>query len=154
MDSSSLPGRPGQWYTFLKLGLPELNATVQTRLGVLQEQMTGSSVHLPDSSVHLPDSSVHLPYISVHLPDSSVHLPDSSVHLPDSSVHSTLRTLVDERFPGKKKVSTTLMEETILTLGSGHFLTLDYLADHLKRSPETIIALIIPGNSMFVSCLK
>ncbi|MDO8873653.1 MAG: hypothetical protein Q7V05_13135 [Methanoregula sp.] len=62
----------------------------------------------------------------------------SSVHLPDSSVHSALRTLVDERFLGRKKVSNILMEETILILCSGHFLTLDQLADFLKRSPETI----------------
>ena len=74
----------------------------------------------------------------MHLPDSSVHLVPSSVHLPDSSVHSALRTLVDERFLGRKKVSNILMEETILILCSVQFLTLDQLADLLKRSPETI----------------
>jgi len=104
-------------YTLPKPGLPESDATVQTRLEGIAEQKGGSSVHLPDSSVRLVPSSVHL---------------------PDSSVHSTLRTLVDERFLGKKKVSNTLMEETILILCSGHFLTLDHLADLLKRSPETI----------------
>lgn len=63
---------------------------------------------------------------------------DSSVHLVPGSEHSALRTLVDERFLGRKKVSNTLMAETILILCSGHFLTLDQLADLLKRSPDTV----------------
>jgi predicted HTH transcriptional regulator/DNA-binding CsgD family transcriptional regulator len=104
-------------YTFPKPGLSGSDDTVQTRLDGIAEQKNGSSVHLPDSSVHLVPSSVHL---------------------TDSSVHSALRTLVDERFLGRKKVSNILMEETILILCSGHFLTLDQLADLLKRSPETI----------------
>jgi predicted HTH transcriptional regulator/DNA-binding CsgD family transcriptional regulator len=104
-------------YTFTKPSALEAEDTIQTRLDEITEQKGGSSVHLPDSSVHLVPSSVHL---------------------PDSSVHSALRTLVDERFLGRKKVSNTLMEETILMLCSGHFLTLDQLADLLKRSPETI----------------
>ncbi|MDP2797253.1 MAG: AAA family ATPase, partial [Methanoregula sp.] len=104
-------------YTFPRPGLSESDDTVQTRLDGIAEQKGGSSVHLPDSSLHLVPSSVHL---------------------PDSSVHSALRTLVDERFLGRKKVSNILMEETILILCSGHFLTLDQLADFLKRSPETI----------------
>jgi len=118
-------------YTFPKSGLPESDDTIQTRLDGIAEQEGGNSVLLPDSSVHLVPSSVHLP-------DSSVHLVPSSVHLPDSSVHSALRSLVDERFLGRKKVSNTLMEETILILCSGQFLTLNQLADLLKRSPKTI----------------
>jgi ATP-dependent DNA helicase RecG len=104
-------------YTFLRPGLPESDETIQTRLDATPEQKGGSSVHLVPGSVHLPDSSVHL--------------------VP-SSVHSALRTLVDERFLGRKKVPNILMVETILILCSGHFLTLDQLADLLKRSPETI----------------
>ena len=111
-------------YTFPKSGLHESDDTVQTWLDGIAEQEGGSSVHLVPSSVHLPDSSAHLR--------------PSSVHLSDSSVHSALRSLVDERFLGRKKVSNTLMEETILILCSGQFLTLNQLADLLKRSPKTI----------------
>jgi len=111
-------------YTFPKPGLPESEATVQTRLDGIVKQKDGSSVHLAPSSEHLPDSSEHLP--------------DSSEHLPDSSEHSSLQALVGERLLGRKKVSRTLMVETILLLCSGHFLTLDQIADILKRSPDTI----------------
>jgi len=97
-------------YTFPRPGVPESDDTVQIRLDAITEQKGGSSVHLPDSSEHL---------------------------VPGSE-HSALRTLVDERFLGRKKVSNTLMVETILILCTGHFLTLDHLADLLKRSPDTI----------------
>ncbi|MCX6692553.1 MAG: AAA family ATPase [Methanoregula sp.] len=104
-------------YTFPRPGLPESEGIVQTRLNATAEQQRGSSVHLVPSSVHLPDSSVHL--------------------VP-SSVHSALRTMVEERFLGRKKVSTTLMVETILIICTGHFMTLEQLSSLLKRSPETI----------------
>ena len=104
-------------YTFPRPGLPESEGIVQTRLNATAEQQRGSSVHLVPSSVHLPDSSVHL--------------------VP-SSVHSALRTMVEERFLGRKKVSTTLKVETILILCTGHFMTLEQISSLLKRSPETI----------------
>jgi len=104
-------------YTFPRPGVPESDDTVQIRLDAITEQKGGSSVLLPDSSEHLVPGSEHL--------------------VPGSE-HSPLRTLVDERFLGRKKVSNTLMVETILILCTGHFLTLDHLADLLKRSPDTI----------------
>jgi len=47
-------------YTFPKPGLPESDATVQTRLDGIAEQKDGISVHLGKDSVHLEDISVHL----------------------------------------------------------------------------------------------
>ena len=104
-------------YTFAGATLVDPEGTVQTRRNRTAEQKEGGSEHLPDSSEHLEPSSEHL---------------------PDSSEHLALQALVGERLLGRKKVSRTLMVETILLLCSGHFLTLDKIADILKRSPDTI----------------
>ncbi|GAB6284318.1 MAG: hypothetical protein STSR0009_05170 [Methanoregula sp.] len=118
-------------YTFPKPGLPESDATVQTRLGVLPEQMTRSSVHLEDSSVHLEDSSVHLE-------DSSVHLEDSSVHLKTGSERLKQLRSIAEPIEGKRKVPAPIIEDVILKLCKEDYLSIRDIADILDRTPETL----------------
>ena len=111
-------------YTFPKPGLPESDATVQTRLDGIAEQRDGSSVHLENSSVHLEDSSVHLE-------DSSVHLKTDSERL------MRLRSIA-EPIVGRRKVPAQIMEDVILKLCKEDYLSIRNISDILDRTPETL----------------
>jgi ATP-dependent DNA helicase RecG len=104
-------------YTFPRPGLPESDATVQTRLEGIAEQRDSSSVHLEDSSIHLEDSSVHLKTSSGRL--------------------KQLRSIA-EPIEGKRKVPAQIMEDVILKLCKEDYLSIRDIADILDRTPETL----------------
>lgn len=76
---------------------------------------------------------------SDHLDSSSEHLLESSEHLPENSEHYQKLLQIAEPIRSKKKVKDRqLVEKIILEICSEHFLSLQTIADILKRKRDSI----------------
>jgi len=97
---------------------------------------TGDSVHKTGDSVHKTGDSVHKTGDSVHKTGDSVHKTGDSVHKTGDSVHSD--DLLDIAAPAKsqQRLQPEKMEEIILRLCQGRWLTRNQLADLLGRNPD------------------
>ncbi|WP_049802547.1 hypothetical protein [Gloeothece verrucosa] len=97
-----------------------------------------SSDHLATSSDHLATSSDHFSDNSDHFSDNSDHLTDSSDHFSDNSDQFESLKALAAPVRYKKKVQPQLMQEIILKVCQGRFLTQQQLAEILNRSPDRL----------------
>lgn len=100
----------------------------------------GSAISAPEriaSAISVGGVNANVQSATEHLGESSVQLPKSSVQMANTSEHSVLQIEVEKRLLGRKKVPSSLMEDTILSVCTNP-LTLEQLADLLHRSPDTI----------------
>jgi predicted HTH transcriptional regulator len=94
----------------------------------------GSSSHLIPSSSHLEASSSHLEASSSHLEASSSHLNPSLSHLEPMEVSKLVEIAETVRNSGK--ADPQIIQQTILKLCRGRFLSVVNLASLLNRSPR------------------
>jgi ATP-dependent DNA helicase RecG len=76
---------------------------------------------------------------SQHLPDSSQHLDSDSQHLKDLQKDWPNLLVLARPVRDKGKASRNIVEETILKLCSGRFLTVRNLAELLDRDSNTLL---------------
>ena len=133
-----VPGdRPGSQDPSGQLSFPDLLAEPPEAESEGSQHLAGGSQHLDGSSQHLDGSSQHLGESSQHLGESSQHLDGGPQHLAGGSQHLEAERLASQ-VKAKGKVSRAVMEQAILSLCQGRFLTLSQLAGRLGRSPDTL----------------
>ncbi|MBF0622934.1 MAG: putative DNA binding domain-containing protein [Magnetococcales bacterium] len=120
--------------------------------GIYSEHLTENSVHnRPDGSVHSgPESSVHSgPGSSVHSgPESSVHKTPTNVEQLDFPLIQRMEQLDSEHqnklralaFPVARsgRCKCELVKNTIISLCTEHYITLDVLSELLNRKKESL----------------
>jgi len=105
-----------------------------TRYGYGRWAFYTLSVQLQTAS--LPDSGSSLPDSGSSLPDSGASLPDSGSSLPDSDL--SIQEQIAQSVREKKRLEPAKVEAVILELCRNRFLTIQELADILKRNPKYI----------------
>lgn len=88
------------------------------------------SIHKPMDSLHKDNSSVHKPVGSLHKDDSSPHSSDSTLDDRDHLIGIAAPARLNRRLPPQE------MEQLILKLCRGRWLSRSHLADLLQRNAE------------------